>query len=46
MWEITFLKNLIKKEVEGLVPELFLFFTKAVFKAESNGKHLVFHIMR
>ena len=40
MWETFFIKNHLENEAERLVPDLFLFFKKALNKAKESGQHL------
>ena len=44
MGETFFLKNHAKTEVGRLVPDLFLFFIKALYKVETSSQHLSFNI--
>ena len=43
MWEILFFENHEENEAERLVPELFLFFEKALYEVKANGLHLSFN---
>ena len=38
--KIYFFKNHAQNEVERLVPDLFLYFKKALYKAKASGQHL------
>ena len=40
MWEIFFSKNHAENETGGLVPDLLLFFKKALYKVKASGPHL------
>ena len=43
MWEILFFENHEENEAERLVPELFLFFEKALYEVKANGLDLSFN---
>ena len=44
--EIFLFKNHAENETRELVPDLFLFFKKAIYKVKANGLHLSFTILR
>ena len=44
--EIFFFKNLAENEARISVPDLFMFFQKALFEVKANGLHLSFNIFR
>ena len=44
MREIFFFKNHAENEVRKLVPDLFLFSEKALYKVKASGQHLSFNI--
>ena len=43
-WEIFSFKNHGENKAESLVPELFLFFKKALYKVKASGHHFSFNI--
>ena len=42
--EIFFFRILAENEVGRLVPDLFMFFRKVLFKVKASGQHLSFNI--
>ena len=44
--EIFFFKNYVENEAGGLVPDLLLFFRKALFEIKASGLELSFKICR
>ena len=46
MRNIFFFKNKAKNEVGRLVPNLFVFFEKALYEAKASDLHLNFNIFR
>ena len=44
--EIFFFKNYVENEAGGLVPDLILFFRKALFEIKASGLELSFKICR
>ena len=43
-WEICFFRNHTENELRKLVPDLFLFFKKALHEVKTSGQHLNFNI--
>ena len=42
MWEVFFFKNNAENDVGRLIPGLFLFFKKALYKVKANDQHLIY----
>ena len=43
LWEIFFFENHAESEAGKLVPDLFLFFKKALYKVKTSGQYLTFN---
>ena len=46
MWEIFFLKNHVENETRRLVPDITLFFKKALCKVKASGQHFLIYFGR
>ena len=45
MWGIFYFKHHTENEAGWLIPDIFLFFEKALYEVKASGQHLSFNIL-